>query len=63
MVPILMYSYATWHRHKVSTSMKRKMQKMKVDEMIENSLDEQGTASFLWLRKFSDVIILKLRIK
>lgn len=54
MVPILVYSYVTWHRHKVSTSMKRTMQKMKVDEMmIENSLDEQDTTSFLWLRKFS----------
>lgn len=53
MIPILMYLYATWHRHKVSISVKRTMQKMKVDEMIENSLDEQDITSFLWLRKFS----------
>lgn len=50
---VLVYTYVTWHRHKVSTSMKRTMQKMKVDEMTENSLDEQDTTSFLWLRKFS----------
>lgn len=53
MIPILVYLYVTWHRHKVSTSIKRTMQKMKVDEMIESSLDEQDITSFLWLRKFS----------